>query len=252
MVSTGVKIFLFIFILIIITVPLIYLIFYYTSKCKNSTDCSPGYYCLDGECTVGQCNGTTGCTGDLVCVDGFCVSTAGCVDCANPSNCPSGLCDGNYCAFGIASPVNFTVANATYAFSTQINGATYYLNIDEKGSNFVLNSRPTEYSFSYNPTTQILAFASTKAPWAGNYVGIAGNGHLAITTAPRNTFIYGTANLLWTDCGQALYYANSTASTTLAYFPKTVPGAVACLCPETWKDGTNATPASLKITVFTN
>ena len=52
--------------------------------CRNSTDCPPGYVCVDGYCVPG-CEDTKDCPAGYVCVDGACVQT-----CSTDKDCPKG------------------------------------------------------------------------------------------------------------------------------------------------------------------
>ena len=52
--------------------------------CKNSTDCPPGFVCVDGYCVPG-CEDTKDCPPGYTCVDGSCIQT-----CSTDKDCPKG------------------------------------------------------------------------------------------------------------------------------------------------------------------
>ena len=52
--------------------------------CRNSTDCPPGYVCVDGYCVPG-CEDTKDCPPGYTCVDGSCIQT-----CSTDKDCPPG------------------------------------------------------------------------------------------------------------------------------------------------------------------
>ena len=60
--------------------------------CRNSTDCPPGYVCVDGFCVPG-CEDTKDCPAGYTCVDGSCIQTCSTdKDCAPGYVCIDGRC----------------------------------------------------------------------------------------------------------------------------------------------------------------
>ena len=61
-------------------------------ECGNSTDCPPGFVCVDGYCVPG-CNDTRDCPPGFSCVDGACIQT-----CSIDADCPPGyICVDGQC-----------------------------------------------------------------------------------------------------------------------------------------------------------